>query len=660
MTAIAVPTRPGTPDAVRIAVSGILALLALGCALVLGAATVAHPPASGRDAFLLACDLLPLVAAFLTSAFLARAPQLSVFGGYLAIVLVLFVIGATRVDDLLVAMADGSSWWEPVFTIVSCFGFLVVAYLFPTGGFVPSWSRWLLLGWAAAAALALAFPWDAYPPWALTVLALLVTLLVLSLVAAQGYRYVRVSTQVERQQTKWLLLPLGMQAAWLLALVALPPNTLAGLTGGAQAAVTVLGSLIVTALAVAIGLAMLRYRLFGVDRVIGRALVYAVLTGFVLLCYLVIVVGVGLLWPAGTPLVLPVVATVVATLGGLPLVRLVQRAVNRRLYGQRDEPAAVLTRLGEKLSTPGDLTGVLDRIAHTLAGTLRLPGVGVEAFVDGGDGGVRAESVVGIVPATAVVIELSYGGLPVGRMRVAPRTGEHLSDRDLRLLGRLADAAGIGIHSALATERLRRSRGALVETREQERRRLHRDLHDGLGPTLSSLHQRIELAERWVDTDPASARDLLAGARAGLRGAIGEMRALVDALRPAALEHLGLVGAVAEAWSADERIRIVEATPMPALPAAVEASAYRIAMEAVGNAVRHSGAARCTVTFAVDAGHLEMTVVDDGRGGVARARPGGGLRTMMDRAAEAGGTLTIADAVPSGTRVVARLPMEVP
>lgn len=654
MTAIAVPKRAGMPDVARTTVSVVLALLALGCAFVLGAGTVAHPPGSGLDAFLLACDLLPLVAAFLTSAFLAGAPQLTGFGGYLAIALVLFVVGATRVDDLLVTMLDAPGL-EPLFTVVSCFGFLVVAYLFPNGRFVPSWSRWLLLGWTAAGALALAFPWDAFPPPALAALAPLVTLLVLSLVAAQWYRYVRVSTRLERQQTKWLLLVLGIQAAWFLVVFALPPNTLGRLSEGALAAVTALGSLILTALAVAIGFAMLRYRLFDVDRVIGRALVYAALTGFVLLCYLVVVVGLGLLWPAGTPLALPVVATVVATLGGLPLVRLVQRAVNRRLYGQRDEPAEVLARLGEELATPGDLTAVLDRIAHTLVGALRLPGVGVEAI----DDGVRAKTVVGAVPeASAVVIEMSFGGRSVGRMRVAPRAGEHLSSRDLRLLRRLADAAGIGIHSALVAERLRRSRTALVEAREQERRRLHRDLHDGLGPTLSSLHQRIELAERWVDTDPARARALLTGARTGLRGALDEMRALVDALRPAALEHLGLAGAVAEAWSADERIRVVADTALPALPVSVEVSAYRIAMEAVGNAARHSGAARCVATFAVDTGHLVLTVVDDGWGGTARARPGGGLRTMMERAAEAGGELSIADAAPSGTRVVARLPLE--
>lgn len=659
MTAIRA-ARPRTPPdrVARIALSGVLALLLAACAAVLAWSVIASRPTSGGDVLRLAGDLIPLAAAFVTAAFLVWAPKVTWFSVYLAVSLVLYVIGATRIDDLAAGLLPAAPWFGPVFLTVSCFGFLPAAYLFPNGRFVPGWSRWLLVGWVAAAMLALAFPWGDYPPVALAVLTLLAGGLVVSLIVAQVYRYLRVSTQAERQQTKWLLLALGAQTVWLMVVIALPPGTIGHLPGTEGAVLDGLlvaaAALVTTALAVAIGFAMLRYRLFEVDLVVGRALVYGAIMGFTVLCYVVLVGAVGFLWPAGTPLALPVTATLVAALSAATVHRVVQRRVNRWLYGQRDEPARVLGRLGDELSTASDLDGTLARIATTVQTALRFPRVTAVAVSD--------ESLIGEATAgdatggrDTATVHIAFEDQHVGRLEVAPRAGERLTPRDRRLLEELARPAGVAIHAALITEELRRSQASLIEAREQERRRLHRDLHDGLGPTLSSLHQRIDLAASVMDADPDRARYLLAGAKAGLSGALGELRTLVDSLRPAALDRLGLVGAISHAWASDERV-VVEAAPgLPAIPAAIESAAYRIGMEAISNAVRHSGAARCSVTITGSGGLLVIHVADDGRGMTA-ATAGGGMRTMRERATEAGGVFEVADAAP-GTLITARLPL---
>jgi signal transduction histidine kinase len=660
MTAIPTARPVSTPaGAARLALVGALALLAVGCATVIGWSSVRSPPASGADALRLAFDLVPLVAALITAGFMVRAPQLTWFSGYLAVTLVLYVVGATRVDDLAAGMLSGAPWFVPAFTVASCFGFLPAAYLFPNGRFVPSWSRWLLLGWAAAGALALAFPWNDFPPGALAALSVLAVGLLGSLIGAQFYRYRRISTQLERQQTKWLLLALGVQAAWLMVVIGFPPNTIGNLPGPEgvvlDTVISAFGALVMTALAVAIGFAMLRYRLFDVDLVIGRALVYGAVTVFVLASYAVLVGAVGLLWPAGTPIALPVAATFVVATGAAPLRRIVQRRANRWLYGQRDEPAVVLGRLGEALSATSDLDGTLARIATTVQEALRFPRVSAVALDRGQLAGEFIAGDVAVVLGSATV-GIVFEGRTVGRLDVSPRTGERVTPRDLALLERLARPAGVAIHAALVTVQLRRSRAELIEAREQERQRLHRDLHDGLGPTLASLHQRIDLAERAIAANSGRALVLLGGAKAGIDGALGELRALVDSLRPAALDQFGLAGAVIEAWSSDERVLVTVPDALPPLPAAIESAAYRISMEAVSNALRHSGGRHCSVTFTGAEEVLTIQVADDGRGLAATVRTGGGFRTMRERATELGGTLVIADSGP-GTCVTARLPL---
>jgi signal transduction histidine kinase len=212
------------------------------------------------------------------------------------------------------------------------------------------------------------------------------------------------------------------------------------------------------------------------------------------------------------------------------------------------------------------------------------------------------------------------------------------------------------------TADLQRSRERLVATREEERRRLRRDLHDGLGAQLAGLTVQAGLLRRLIPTDPAAADALAGELREELRAAIADIRRLVHGLRPPALDELGLAGALqrlAERSSGDGeglRVDVEVDRSLPALPAAVEVAAYRIVQEALTNAVRHAGARRCRVRLGADGDDLLVEVTDDGLGLPEEPVPGVGLSSMRERAAEMGGGCRVEPAPGGGTAVLARLP----
>ena len=260
-----------------------------------------------------------------------------------------------------------------------------------------------------------------------------------------------------------------------------------------------------------------------------------------------------------------------------------------------------------------------------------------------------------------VVLLLVHQMEPVGKLLLSPRApGETFSASDRRLLEDLARQAGVAVHAARLTADLRRSRERLVSTREEERRRLRRDLHDGLGPRLAAQTLKVGSARSLYPRDPAVADALLVGLEADMEAALSDIRDLVYGLRPPALDDLGLAGAIREAADryATEDLRITVHAPeaLRDLPAAVEVAAYRIAQEALTNVVRHARAGSCLVRLSV-AGELELEVSDDGSGVPADRPAGVGLSSMKERAAELGGTLEILSTPERGTRVLARLPL---
>jgi signal transduction histidine kinase len=224
----------------------------------------------------------------------------------------------------------------------------------------------------------------------------------------------------------------------------------------------------------------------------------------------------------------------------------------------------------------------------------------------------------------------------------------------------LARQLGGALHARLLRQDLQRARERLVLAREEERRRLRRDLHDGIGPALAGLTLKTETARALLPPGTDGASRQLHGLSEEIRRTVVDVRRLVEGLRPPALDELGLAGACAQAVErltagADLAASVHASGDLPALPAAVEVAAYRIVVEAVTNIVRHASARRCDVSLVYAPAGLAVTVTDDGTGLLTPGDHGNGLAIMRERAEELGGAVTVSDASP-GVTVEARLP----
>ncbi len=408
-----------------------------------------------------------------------------------------------------------------------------------------------------------------------------------------------------------------------------------------------------------IGVAVVRYRLFGIDLVLNRTLVGAALLACSALVYVAVVGWLGGL--AGAPdSVIGFVGAVAVAAVFHPLYVRIQRAVDRLLHGLRGDPYRVLGRVTELLRTAGSPREALTRAVAAISADIKLPAVVVR--VDRPDGPPVVESAGD--PARAVhEFPLHWHDDVVGTLSVAARTGtDGLEPLDTSLLTDLAaQIAAVGFALRLVTD-LERSRDRLVTAREEERRRIRRDLHDGLGPQLASAVMALDVASRALGSERA--KPLVTTARAQLQEAVADVRRIVHGLRPPALDDLGLLGALqatgpgllAEGDGGPD-VRVEGSGRLDDLPAAVEVAAFRITQEAMTNAVRHAGADRITVQLHGGDDAVAIDVVDDGRGCAEDARPGLGLQSMRDRAAELGGNCSVLSAAGGGTRVRAVLPL---
>jgi signal transduction histidine kinase len=329
------------------------------------------------------------------------------------------------------------------------------------------------------------------------------------------------------------------------------------------------------------------------------------------------------------------------------------------MYGDRDEPYAVLSRLGQRLESTLAPKAVLPAVVETVARALKSPHAEVLLLRDGS---FETAASYGTPTGEMLVLPLKYGNEMMGKLAVSPRAkGESLTPADQRLLEDLARQTGIAAHAVRLTTDLQRSRERLVTAREEERRRLRRDLHDGIGPQLAALTLKLETARNKLAHDPA-ADALLSDLAGRARSAVSDVRRSVHALRPPALDELGLVPALRETAAqycqGGLRTSVEAPEDLPPLPAAVEVAAYHIAQEAVTNVVRHAEANTCLVRLDLDdgAGVLRLEVEDDGRGIGPERGTGVGLSSMRERAEELGGTCVIEPGAKGGTRVRVQLP----
>ncbi|WP_106253058.1 sensor histidine kinase [Nonomuraea fuscirosea] len=599
-----------------------------------------------------------VTAAAVTSATLILRRGTSWFRLYLGFTLVLFATGGSEAPLVVAALYPELEGVARGVQGLAWIALFPVVYVFPDGRFVPAWSRWPAAAWAVYLALGLA----GVGGGSQAVDAVIVLILVGTCVAAQLHRYLRVSGPVEKQQAKWLMVAISL---WFLFALTLNVSPLGALYNEASArgliAFVLIGLLTAALMALiptAVAIAVLRHRLFDLDVWINRALVYGVLTAFVVAAYAAVVGGIGALWADGTGGLLTVVAAAAVALAFSPLRERVQRHVNRLVYGERGDPYVVLSRLGQQLGSLARPEEIAPAIVETVARTLKAPYTALEL-----DHEIVAST--GRPAGATESFEIGHRGESFGRLVVAT-PGDNLSARDRRLLSDLARHCGAAVFAAQESLRIRRlaidlqkTRENLVLAREEERRRIRRDLHDSLGPALSGLALTVDAAHAVMATDAAAADKLMRALKDQSRQTLEEVRRLARMLRPPALDELGLAGALSHLAESAEQAGLattVRVPEPPAMPAAVEVAVYRIAQEAVTNVIRHSGAGSCLIELNVAEHAAELLVADDGTGIDSSGRPGVGTASMRERAEELGGVLTVtSDAV--GTRVAARLPL---
>ena len=519
----------------------------------------------------------------------------------------------------------------------------LILQLFPTGK--PVSRHWTVLCWLtvgsaflgnifvgptpeAGASSFLVAPW-----WAVTerITAMVTPLIILASVASLIVRFIRGSETI-RQQVMWLL------AAVLLVILINVPIWFAIPSGQ-----TILLLLSFPLIPAAVTIAVLRHGLYDVRIVLSRVVVYAVLTAGVIAIYFGLVAVLDrVLRGAGAP----VVAALAIALAFNPVRVRLQRVVDRAVYGTRRDPVAAVSAVGQRLAGD-DLGGVADALRESL----RLSYVAVQTA-----DGSMIES--GEMTTTSQNWPLDYDGKKVGNLVVGPRQGERrLSRADQKVIDLLAAPLAIVMHAQLLTEDLKASRERVIDAAEEERTRLRRELHDSLGPLLTGAAFKADSIALAAQNRPERAESLAIDLADQLRQSVEAVRQLAYGLRPAALDELGLVGALREEGSRFSPIKVIVDAPesMPALPSAVEVAAYRIAAEALTNVVRHSDAKLASVRLAAEDGTLEMIITDDGST-TAPWSPGLGLASIKTRATEVGGACE-AGPTAEGGRVVAVLPL---
>ena len=482
----------------------------------------------------------------------------------------------------------------------------------------------------------------------------LLSLLALAGAAAALLTRLVASRAEEKQQLKWLAVVAGM------IVPAFAAHFLIQLVWGNTApdyGSLVFHALQVFGLPVATAIAIFKYRLYEIDLLINRALVYGVLTIAVVGFYVGVVGALGFLLQQRASLLISLLATGVIALAFAPLRVRVQAAVNRLVFGARRDPYELLADLGRQLEATNADTPLLEAVAGSVARALRLEYVAIRISAAGSDP-IQAEH--GTKVGELIAIPLVYQGEVTGQLVVAlgPQRVE-LSPTDKRLLADLTRQAAAAAHSVVLTRQLQRSRERMVSALEEERRRLRRDLHDGLGPALAAQTLKAGSARALFARHPQRALALMEELEVDAQTAMADVRRLVYNLRPPALDELGLAGALrqtAATHAGSMRMTVEMPSQMPLLPAAIELAAYRIAQEALTNVNRHARARRCRLRLTVT-DELTLEVTDNGIGLGTLAVPGVGLRSIRERAAELGGMSSIGPGRANGTRVYVQLPL---
>ncbi|HZG57204.1 sensor histidine kinase [Paenibacillus sp.] len=596
-------------------------------------------------------------------------------------VLMLISLGATFPSLLYVMTADHPGLRTTV-SIVDAVGWVALFtffLLFPRGRLTAPWTAIPLLLFAAAKLARTVAPDTAldHSLWPIPLQIALFAAPIAAVVYVQAVRYRNPKDSAERQQSKWMLY--GVTVGFTVFLVI---SCLFGFlplrSPDAFVYLNAFLHLFLLVIPVTLAFAVLRLRLWDIDPVVFRTIVYVLLSTCILLLYSASIFAFGQWFRSEDGFLPSLLSAVVVAVAFAPLREWLQRTVRRLLKGKHDDPYGALSELRHGLSRPAPPEAMLDPIVRTVRSALRIPYAAIAIEVNGQERVVASD---GAPHERVEAFPISHVGRKTGSLLASHRPEEPFTVEDRRLLDVLLGAAGPMADNfrmtqgmKLLAEDLQQSRERLVLAREEERRRLSRNLHDELAPRLAAIGLNATAAEMHAARNPEAAAALLGDLRATVRRTVEDIRSLVHDMRPAGLEEWGLIGAVRERMReltspivavedgthpAGLRMKLQAVEPLPALPAAVEVAAYWIATESIANVVRHANATSCVVRIALESGgRLVVEVTDDGVGiDDRRGATGGiGLGSIRERAAELGGHCAIERLPSGGTRVSAWLP----
>lgn len=664
MTGIQALAAPLRRPASTTVLASLAAVISVACA---AGAVALHPDTPGvvapQPADLVIATAFPLVAVLV----IAHQPRNLV--GWLLLTcatmgpyLIAGQYAARTVDDPTF-LTDVAAWVS-VWGFVSYFVLWALAPLHFPDGELPS-PRWrpvrrILVGLLVALTVARMFApvesdaWDrirnplgleGWRGWgALNVITLASAMSLVFVGGVAGVAAVVIRTRhaqgADRQRMLWLLLGVAWLVAANVLQLALEP------TGTGDDVWFVFGML---GLVVALGVGVIRHELFDVGEGLRRSIVNVVLVALIGVAAVAVLGAAG---AGGQPQRVALAALAVVALLAAAAHDQLQQVVDRVVVGQRQDPQGVLTSLRRRLDLATGPLDALGQLAQGLCDTLRLPFVRIEPLEPG-----LPPITSGAPTGETVSFPVTEGTERLGTLSVGRRSGAtRFTRRERGTLEAVAGQVGTLLRQATLSAEIQGQREQLVTAREDERRRLRRDLHDGVGPSLAGIAMQLDgLAGRLAENPELAAR--AEAARDDLRRTVSSVRRMVDGLRPPALDDMGLEGALRQLVDRyDGRVSLRCDVPLD-LPAATEAAAYLIVSEAVTNAMRHSGCDHCRVDLAPESPWLVFTVADDGNGIPESAPRGVGLTSMRDRAAEVGGLLEVTT-TPQGTVVRTHLPLE--
>ena len=488
-------------------------------------------------------------------------------------------------------------------------------------------------------------------------------------------RYRR-GTAETRQQLKWVLAALVWFVACLLFALGSPALLHAPIW-----LTDIVVALGYPVLPISIGFAVLKYRLYDIDVVISRTLVYGALAAFITAVYVGIVVGAGtLVGSGGKPnLALSIVATAIVAVAFQPARERLQRIANRLVYGKRATPYEVLSRFSERVAETYAADEALPRMARVLG-----EGTGAEraeVWLRAGEtlrpaaawpAEANRHSLLPVtgqafpeIPDADRAVAVRHQGELLGALTVTKRAGESLTPVEEKLLDDLAHQAGLVLRNVGLTaellqrlEDLRASRQRLVAAQDEERRRLERNLHDGAQQNLVALKVKLGLVEMLADKDPARARTLIAEVKSDADEALETLRDLARGIYPPLLAEKGLGAAVgSQARKATIPVTVEAGSVGRHLPE-MEAVVYFCCLEALQNVQKYGSASQATVRISEADGELSFEVEDDGCGfDTATTKRGSGLQNMEDRLDAVGGSLIVASVLGRGTTIAGSIPV---